>query len=66
MIQQMERENKNRTRTVVELGNQVAENLYKKMLEVNKVKNLVNQMLGIKQVRKWIAQAKKLPRAVSY
>jgi predicted flap endonuclease-1-like 5' DNA nuclease len=52
--------------TVVELGNRVAENLYKKMLEVNKAKNLVNQMPGVKQVKKWIAQAKKLPRVVSY
>jgi predicted flap endonuclease-1-like 5' DNA nuclease len=52
--------------TVVELGNRVGENLYKKMLEVNKAKNLVNQMPGVKQVKKWIAQAKKLPRAVSY
>jgi hypothetical protein len=50
----------------VELGNRVGENLYKKMLEVNKAKNLVNQMPGVKQVKKWIAQAKKLPRAVSY
>jgi predicted flap endonuclease-1-like 5' DNA nuclease len=52
--------------TVVELGNRVAENLYKKMMEVNKTKNLVNQMPGVKQVKKWIAQAKKLPRAVGY
>ncbi len=48
--------------TVVELSNRVAENLYKKMMEVNKAKNLVNQMPGVKQVKKWIAQAKKLPR----
>jgi predicted flap endonuclease-1-like 5' DNA nuclease len=52
--------------TVVELSNRVAENLYAKMVEVNKAKNLVNGMPGVKQVKKWIVQAKKLPRIVSY
>ncbi len=52
--------------TVVELSNRVADNLYAKMVEVNKAKNLVNGMPGVKQVKKWIAQAKKLPRLVSY
>jgi predicted flap endonuclease-1-like 5' DNA nuclease len=52
--------------TVVELSKRVADNLYAKMTEVNKAKNLVNKMPGIKQVKKWIAQAKKLPRVVSY
>ncbi len=52
--------------TVVELSKRVADNLYSKMLEVNKAKNLTNQMPGIKQVKKWIEQAKKLPRVVSY
>jgi predicted flap endonuclease-1-like 5' DNA nuclease len=52
--------------TVVELSNRVADNLYKKMAEVNKAKNLTNKMPGIKQVRKWIAQAKKLPKIITY
>jgi predicted flap endonuclease-1-like 5' DNA nuclease len=52
--------------TVVELSKRVAENLYTKMIEVNKAKNLTNQMPGVKQVKKWIEQAKKLPRVVSY
>ena len=52
--------------TVVELSNRVADNLYAKMVEVNKAKNLVNGMPGVKQVKKWIAQAKKLPRLVTY
>jgi predicted flap endonuclease-1-like 5' DNA nuclease len=52
--------------TVVELSKRVAENLYSKMLEVNKAKNLTNQMPGVKAVKKWIEQAKKLPRVVSY
>jgi predicted flap endonuclease-1-like 5' DNA nuclease len=52
--------------TVVELSKRVADNLYGKMIEVNKAKNLVNKMPGIKQVKKWINQAKKLPRIVTY
>jgi predicted flap endonuclease-1-like 5' DNA nuclease len=52
--------------TVVELSKRVADNLYAKMVEVNKAKNLVNKMPGVKQVKKWIDQAKKLPRVVSY
>lgn len=52
--------------TVVELSKRVADNLYHKMIEVNKAKNLVNKMPGIKQVKKWINQAKKLPKVVTY
>jgi predicted flap endonuclease-1-like 5' DNA nuclease len=52
--------------TVVELSKRVANNLYSKMIEINKAKNLTNKMPGVKQVKKWIDQAKKLPRVVSY
>ncbi len=52
--------------TVAELGKRVAENLLKKMIEVNAAKNLVNKMPGLKQVTSWIDQAKKLPKAVTY
>jgi predicted flap endonuclease-1-like 5' DNA nuclease len=52
--------------TVVELSKRTAANLYKKMVEVNQSKNLVNAMPGVKQVEGWIAQAKKLPRVVTY
>jgi predicted flap endonuclease-1-like 5' DNA nuclease len=52
--------------TVVELGKRVPANLYKKMVEVNQAKNLVNAMPGAKQVEGWVEQAKKLPRVVSY
>ena len=52
--------------TVVELAKRVADNLYAKILEVNKAKNLVNRAPGKKQVGDWIEQAKKLPRVVSY
>jgi predicted flap endonuclease-1-like 5' DNA nuclease len=52
--------------TVVELSKRVAENLYKKMVEVNEAKNLVNGMPGLKKVQNWVDQAKKLPRVVKY
>ena len=52
--------------TVVELATRVPENLLAKMVEVNNAKNLVNKMPGVSQVKAWIAQAKKLPRVVTY
>ena len=52
--------------TVVELGNRVPENLHEKMVEVNRARNLVNRLPGLKQVKSWVAQAKKLPRKVTY
>jgi len=52
--------------TVVELSNRVAEHLHARMLEINQAKNLVNKMPGVKQVDKWIQQAKQLPRVVTY
>ena len=52
--------------TVVELSKRDAEHLHGKMVETNQDKNLVNRMASLKQVRKWIAQAKRLPRVVTY
>ncbi len=52
--------------TVLELSKRVADNLYGKMVVVNKSKNLVNKMPGMKQVKKWIDQAKRLPKIVTY
>jgi len=52
--------------TVVELAQRKADNLHAKMAEVNASKNLVNKMPALSQVEDWIAQAKKLPRAISY
>jgi predicted flap endonuclease-1-like 5' DNA nuclease len=52
--------------TVVELAQRKAENLVAKMEEKNKAKKLVRKMPVVSQVEDWIAQAKKLPRAVSY
>ena len=52
--------------TVVELSKRSPANLYKKMVEVNNEKNLVNGMPGLKKVEDWVEQAKSLPRLVSY
>ena len=52
--------------TVVELSKRAPANLYSKMVEVNQARNLVNGMPGLHRVVGWVAQAKKLPRVVSY
>lgn len=52
--------------TVVELSKRVPKNLFDKMVEVNTAKKLVRKMPVEKQVADWVAQAKKLPRLVSY
>ncbi|MHB9033169.1 MAG: DUF4332 domain-containing protein [Anaerolineae bacterium] len=52
--------------TVVELGKRVPENLLKKMSEVNAAKKLVRQMPTLKMVTAWVAQAKELPRVITY
>lgn len=52
--------------TVVELAKRVPANLFKKMVEVNEAKKLVRKLPTENQVADWVAQAKKLPRAISY
>jgi len=52
--------------TVPELAQRNAENLYKKMLEVNAEKKLVRRPPSLKQVQSWVAQAKELPRKLNY
>lgn len=52
--------------TVPELAQRNAENLVKKMEEVNAEKPLVRLLPVKKQVEKWIKQAKELPRALQY
>ncbi len=52
--------------TVAELAKRLPANLYAKMVEVNAAKNCVNALPGVKKVEDWVAQAKKLPRVVSY
>ncbi len=52
--------------TVVELSKRVPENLTRKMEEVNLEKKLVRRLPVLSEVKKWIDQAKKLPRKVHY
>jgi len=52
--------------TVVELAGRNPENLYAALSEVNDRKKLVRRLPGLKHVKKWVVQAKKLPRALKY
>ena len=52
--------------TVPELATRNAENLLAKMEEVNKAKELTRKVPSLKEVEKWIAEAKELPRALTY
>jgi predicted flap endonuclease-1-like 5' DNA nuclease len=52
--------------TIVELAQRNAENLYQKMVATNAEKKLVRKLPALTQVADWVAQAKVLPRVVSY
>lgn len=52
--------------TVPELAQRKAENLHKKLEEINEQKKLVRQTPTLDAVTKWIAHAKELPRVINY
>lgn len=52
--------------TVPELAQRNPENLHSKLVEVNESKKLVRRVPGLSQVQDWVAQAKELPRVVTY
>lgn len=52
--------------TVVELATRNPANLHEKMVAVNDEKHLVRQLPSASQVEGWVAQAKELPRAITY
>jgi predicted flap endonuclease-1-like 5' DNA nuclease len=52
--------------TVPELAQRRADNLHKKLAEINTEKKLVRQLPSENQVQGWIDQAKKLPRKILY
>ena len=52
--------------TVPELAGRKAENLFKKMQEVNEAKSLVRKLPTEAQVADWVAQAGTLPRILQY
>jgi predicted RecB family nuclease len=52
--------------TVPELAQRNAGSLHPKLVETNAAKHVVRQVPSQKQVEDWIAEAKKLPRIVTY
>jgi predicted flap endonuclease-1-like 5' DNA nuclease len=52
--------------TVPELAQRNAENLFAKMEEVNEKKKLTRRSPSLKEVEKWVAEAKALPRSLEY
>ena len=52
--------------TVPELAQRNPDNLYQALVEVNAEKKLVRRMPGHDQVAGWVAQAKDLPRVMTY
>lgn len=52
--------------TVAELAQRNAENLTAKMEEVNAEKKLTRRTPSLKEVEKWIAEAKDMPRMLEY
>ena len=52
--------------TVVELSKRVPENLHAKIVEVTEQKKLVLRPPNINMVKRWVEDAKKLPRKVEY
>jgi predicted flap endonuclease-1-like 5' DNA nuclease len=52
--------------TVPELAQRNPDNLHQKLAEVNAEKKLVRRLPGLKQVQDWVAQAKELPRKITY
>jgi len=52
--------------TVVELANRNPESLFKMMSDTNSQKALVRRLPTVNQVKDWVAQAKKLPRVLTY
>ena len=52
--------------TVPELAQRNPQNLFQKLTEVNTEKHLVRRKPALAQVEDWVAQAKDLPRKVTY
>ncbi len=52
--------------TIPELAQRKAENLLEALTKTNEAKKLVRRLPTLAQVGDWVAQAKKLPRVVTY
>lgn len=52
--------------SIPELAQRISENLHQALKTTNERANLVRQLPSLAQVESWIAQAKRLPRAVHH
>jgi predicted flap endonuclease-1-like 5' DNA nuclease len=52
--------------TVLELAQRRADHLHEQLVQTNQAKRLVRALPELNHVAKWVDQAKKLPRVVSY
>ncbi len=52
--------------TVPELAQRNPDNLYQKIVEVNREKKLVRKLPTANQVKDWVEQAKRAPRVIQY
>ena len=52
--------------TIPELAQRNGDNLFRKLESVNQEKSLVRKLPTLSQVNEWIAQARQLPRVVTY
>jgi len=52
--------------TVPELAQRNPENLHAAILEENNKHRIVSKMASLNQVKDWVAQAKELPRVITY
>jgi len=52
--------------TVPELAQRNAENLYQRLVEINREKRLVRRLPARTDVASWIEQARQLPRVITY
>lgn len=52
--------------TVMELAQRNPDNLYQTMLQTNQTKRLVRRPPALSMVKKWVEQAKTLPRIIHY
>jgi predicted flap endonuclease-1-like 5' DNA nuclease len=52
--------------TPVELAHRAPQNLYQRLIQVNREKNLLRRTPSLKQVEDWVHTARNLPRVVEY
>ena len=53
-------------KTIMELAQRNPDNLYEALVKINREKKLVRRLPSRDQVRRWVEQARNLPRVVEY